>query len=537
MKKTYLLSDQVNDYTPAEIVQALHDGIVTKDELWNNPDFGNKRRKQVNNLLGVKSHEEEWTRTCKINTKEAYEEFMENNPRSPYITEVRERIQQLHTPLTTQESNVISIQVPEEEIEKNTAPTGPSIDDIVEDIDKLYNDIKYLTKRLQKEDRLDEYIEERKKLFDKLYKIIEEYVSFSLDNKNLLLHAISENKNLLDIDTIRRLLQKNVFTKDDLINEAKIAQGYIKAIENNVHKCSLPTTTKIEPDRVMEPSTELYFWGIPGAGKTCVLASILSVINHGDYHLKSTRFNNKCNGIDYMFALQQIMRPGKVCGLVESTPSETTYEMGITITNTKDKNHPMPVTLIDMSGEVFVDLYQAHVQHVPENDLKQGYCTMKNLLVDKRSQSQKMHFFVIEYGAENKRDERGITQLEYLQAAIGYLASTTVGKNKKIFDDYTDLICIIITKSDKAPNQPGALDEYLDTVYGTICTTLEQISKNAGIKGGLVERVGFNIGEVCLQDYCTFDSTATKALLDIIYPYIWKDDISLCGKIKKWLKS
>ena len=66
--------------------------------------------------------------------------------------------------------------------------------------------------------------------------------------------------------------------------------------------------------------------------------------------------------------------------------------------------------------------------------------TLNSVLVSNRTKSRKMHFFVIEYGVEDREGQ--VSQDTYLRGAMNYLRSL------KIFNNDTDAIFILISIAD-----------------------------------------------------------------------------------------
>ena len=134
--------------------------------------------------------------------------------------------------------------------------------------------------------------------------------------------------------------------------------------------------------------------------------------------------------------------------------------------------------------------------------------------------NRKIHFFVIEYGAEKKLYE-GRTQRTYLDGAVAYLQETN------IFEKDTDAIYLLITKTDKIKKKGedfiNELEEHIEKNYLQFYHGLELICRNNEINDGVVERIPFTLGEVCFQDYCKFKeknaSFVVEKILERSYGY------------------
>ncbi|MBK8855694.1 MAG: hypothetical protein IPN10_16715 [Saprospiraceae bacterium] len=66
-----------------------------------------------------------------------------------------------------------------------------------------------------------------------------------------------------------------------------------------------------------------------------------------------------------------------------------------------------------------------------------------------KSNNRKVHFFFIDYDRENRPDDDGIKQSDYLAAASTYF------KNNAVFGKSTDAIFVVLTKSDLIIDENG----------------------------------------------------------------------------------
>ena len=94
-------------------------------------------------------------------------------------------------------------------------------------------------------------------------------------NKQKVLQNIRNNFNSYDPDQVKGFLANGTITEDDLFSLG-IPQNVISSIYN-----VRTPTLKLEntPFTIPDGFTEVYFWGIPGSGKTCALAAILNTLN------------------------------------------------------------------------------------------------------------------------------------------------------------------------------------------------------------------------------------------------------------------
>ena len=174
--------------------------------------------------------------------------------------------------------------------------------------------------------------------------------------------------------------------------------------------------------------------------------------------------------------------------------------MGFDLEDVDNAIHPL--TCVDLAGELVRCMYKSDAKENMSDDEMEALDTLTRVLIDNRTKNRKIHFFVLEYGAEDRKYE-GLTQNEYLEGALRYIERTG------IFKDDTDAIYLMLTKVDKAKaakgQLPSILKEYIAETYGNFYNGLVRICKNYEINEGIVEVVPFSLGQVCFQDYCLFD--------------------------------
>ena len=339
----------------------------------------------------------------------------------------------------------------------------------------------------------------------KIFENIRSYLAGGFISIGQLLQMIGRDFNFLDASVLRLCIDQGFFTYFDLINFG-VPQEFIDELIRGGEKRDFLSPPKVE--RINKECTELYFWGIPSSGKTCALGAILSVAGNGRI-AESMSQDNDCQGYGYMTRLAGIFREdGRVATLPGGTPVYDVYEMGFDLTDREGKVHPL--TCIDVAGETVRCMYKHDAREPLTEDELSTLETVTGLLVGNRSTNRKMHFFVLEYGAEDRRYE-GLGQGDYLRAALEYI------KRTRIFDSDTDGVFLLVTKVDKAglrgPALEAHLNEYLERHYSGFCKGLENICIDRGIGNGRVESVPFTIGNVCFQNYCLFDGESAGVVV------------------------
>ena len=310
------------------------------------------------------------------------------------------------------------------------------------------------------------------------------------------LNALQYDQNAFTADEIQEKVGNGVATWDDIQNVMGSEKTY--AIQNFQMPALLPNA--IAPDSLQGNTTEVYFWGTPGSGKTCALGTILS---------SATRAGIieplQCSGLHYMNLLSNIFIGNDCCTLPDSTNVTNIQEMVMKLTD--EKRHQHKLTLIDLAGELFRSVYKVN-NHLQVDD---SNCQVldKAMSYLKNRKNNKIHFFVVEYGAHEKKWE-GLNMSNYLSCMIQYL------KNEKVFTKSTVGVYVLVTKCDKMDcakeDRPRLAHEYVKQEFAAFWNTLEMTCKNAAIKD--LKTLAFSIGDVFAQQLCVYDGEDTNKVID-----------------------
>lgn len=335
--------------------------------------------------------------------------------------------------------------------------------------------------------------------------------------KHGILNDIRENSNRFSPRDIRHFLSNVTITKNDLIDN-NIPNNIIDYLENMIPpRLQLGET----PSSIPEGYTEVYFWGIPGSGKTCALAAILSTAEKEGYLNIATG-----PGYDYTTKLKNIFING-TSTLPPPSPVESTQYLPFTLKK-RDEKHHRSVSLIELSGEIFQCFYYKNANvPFPTQDHQVTFNNLMNFLNGK---NRKTHFFFIDYDMKNKQDNFGYTQADYLAAA------STFFKNNEIFGKTADAIYVVLTKSDL---MPVAKDERIkhskehlnNHNFSAFINTLRDNCKKYSINGGKLIFEPFTLGEVYFQEICEFDNESANKIIDLLFERIKPSKNSILEKL------
>lgn len=521
MPKKSAILNNVTEYSPEDLASYIQQGFVTLDELVNNTDgeFTAKMQLGVEKLLAG-SEDEDFKKVMESASIADLQDFLNKYPMGTvaHLDAVRERKHVLEK-IPASEPIVEESNGEEEEwfSIKNAGDIKllEAFKEKYPNTSHLFELNKLITAEKNKEHSRKKSPIILKSMINKANSAedVSKIIQVLLENKTItigmLLELIRQDHNLLSSAACNDIISRGILNRNDL-SKCGIDNGFINKMLTNARSQNFEPARPLQT--IAEPCTEVYFWGIPFSGKTCALGAILSAAKNG-LAARSMIPDNSCQGFGYMNRLSTIFSPGRICRLPGGTPVTSTYEMRFDLEDQEHKIHH--VTCIDLAGELFTCMFMKDAGEQMREDQKQALETLHNILLENRSNNRKIHFFVIEYGAE-KRIYNGLPQAEYLNSAAAHLNS--IG----LFDSNTDAIYVLISKVDNASYE-GSLEEhllkYMTKNYLGFYNNLLLICKEHGINKGRVKIVPFSIGNVCFKDYCQFDATSATKMVDLLVRY------------------
>ena len=521
MPKKSAILNNVTEYSPEDLASYIQQGFVTLDELVNNTDgeFTAKMQPGVEKLLAG-SEDEDFKKVMESASIADLQDFLNKYPMGTvaHLDAVRERKHVLEK-IPASEPIVEESNGEEEEwfSIKNAGDIKllEAFKEKYPNTSHLFELNKLITAEKNKEHSRKKSPIILKSMINKANSAedVSKIIQVLLENKTItigmLLELIRQDHNLLSSAACNDIISRGILNRNDL-SKCGIDNGFINKMLTNARSQNFEPARPLQT--IAEPCTEVYFWGIPFSGKTCALGAILSAAKNG-LAARSMIPDNSCQGFGYMNRLSTIFSPGRICRLPGGTPVTSTYEMRFDLEDQEHKIHH--VACIDLAGELFTCMFMKDAGEQMRDDQKQALETLHNILLENRSNNRKIHFFVIEYGAE-KRIYNGLPQAEYLNSAAAHLNS--IG----LFDSNTDAIYVLISKVDNASYE-GSLEEhllkYMTKNYLGFYNNLLLICKEHGINKGRVKIVPFSIGNVCFKDYCQFDATSATKMVDLLVRY------------------
>ncbi|WP_337480810.1 hypothetical protein [Prevotellamassilia timonensis] len=516
--KDYIL-DNVAGYKAENLYGFINKGLVTFDELCNdtNGEFSPKVRQELKRML-EHGDDDEWASAQAAHTIEAVQHYLDTFAEGkfrPQARALKAQIEREQADASAQKSaesawkaldkndiDALNDFVTNNPDSVHAAEATQRINDLLldsimdYDIDTLIDKIKQI---------LNEAGTSASYKNDNIANEIKSYIKKRYATKAQFLDKLREDCNLLNASAVKHLIDEHIITIADL-SGIGIGKQFIKAMLTGLQTDSYTYTRSL--DRIHKQSTEVYFWGIPSSGKSCALGAILSVAGSGKV-AKVMDADTASQGYGYMtYLTSHFPQNGEVGTLLGGTPIDAFYEMGFDLTDESNRTHP--ITCIDMAGELMRCMYKSNA-NMPLSDTDLNMLdTMTKVLIDNRSTNRKIHFFVIEYGGEDRIFD-GYHQDVYLNGALSYI------KDTGIFKKETDAIFIMVTKVDKMKHVTrDAITQYVKDNYEGFYNGLNKICEDNEINGKKVEIVAFSLGKVCFQSYCKFDTKPAENVVDIM---------------------
>ncbi|MCM1152427.1 MAG: hypothetical protein NC328_02070 [Muribaculum sp.] len=292
--------------------------------------------------------------------------------------------------------------------------------------------------------------------------LINNAFSFMSELKEIELEAMADDKNPYDYDRLVQLVDNGIFSEPELCARGILRPGdidYIRSISDQ--RDMLPDiNTEIRRCKaeIKENATDVYFFGIPSTGKSCIL---MGLIGSSRMHYNSVR-----GAGSYADALSQYLMVGATIG---RTPGDFIATIHADI-QAGNKSHP--VNLVEMSGEEFAFILANNEQgKVSFAEMGKG---APELL---RNNNRKIFFIIVDPTASVLKfqhavpllDEKGLPVINeegyivnelreyYLNQRIMLrkMIDTLMDPDNRDVMKRVDAIHFIVTKADTLDNNPN----------------------------------------------------------------------------------
>ena len=351
--------------------------------------------------------------------------------------------------------------------------------------------------------------------------------------------------NRYEVSRLRWLVKLAIFTVDELISEGVMTEYVWNTLNSIDIKNDLPDiyeAMKKSEAECSEGSTDVYFFGLPFTGKTCILQGLLCIA--------SLHVDLAASGSPYAEALRQYSDYGMV---LPCTPDDFVTILKTTIKT--DEHTPIEhnVNFVEMSGNHFLDMVKDNGEHPKKEDNGDIAHLLHNdnrkiffLIIDPIINNIKLN---LEYDEYDEQTGEKIHKLKYAVVNQKILMQKIVN----IFQDpansdimrKVDSIHIIITKADifgeRLQRREKALDYFNNHYAMNIVSPLIGVCRDYNINCNSNYRpklFTFSLGKFYVGGLYEYDSIDSELLIQTISkvlssPY---EQMSFGSRLKNKLK-
>lgn len=319
-------------------------------------------------------------------------------------------------------------------------------------------------------------------------------------------------------DTLKILLDEGVFTDSELLipDLATTPESLRMVREPKMIDEETIDMNKMSCNIAGSGCTDVYFFGVPGTGKTCLLMGLVGASGSSIGENYAYAVNQAGTGGQYAMLLDTYVSVGQV---PEPTRGNFTTAINMTITDTKRQIH-WPVNLIDMAGEAFLHNMAINPNNANLADMGLG---VDELL---RNSNKKIFFFIVDPTKRLLYDEQTgswVLQKSVVKRFIDLIQSP---ENADIMRNVL-AVHFIVTKADRlAQDSDGRKtnaaqilrENFGDSVLSlnNYCNRVRTINQQDGYG---VKCFPFSIGEFYLAQVFDFRTNPTLDLVRVIQQY------------------
>lgn len=305
-------------------------------------------------------------------------------------------------------------------------------------------------------------------------------------------------------------ISTNALTMSDLVDTSDTltdrAYSHIKRYPRLIdEQRQLPVST-LENPKSEDGNTDVYFFGVSGSGKTCVLAGIMSLTGKLGF-----RFDPKGpgGGGNYAMELRNYARTSML-----PPATDQNYIQVIDGEINDEDNHLHKISLIEMSGEKTAE-FAAINNPTSLDDLGAGASGLLS------NDNNKVIFFVIDPTNEKNVQMGRDSNQWVMQSDVLNCVSSLLSKNKELMKKVV-AIHVILTKSDTLGDyvDRDVIQEVLNSQgYQAVLEDIKSICEHYNINKQTGFHVGlypFCVGKFMPGDVYTFDETDSLKILRVI---------------------
>lgn len=322
---------------------------------------------------------------------------------------------------------------------------------------------------------------------------------------------MKDNPGAYSLEWLKTLMAEKIFERNELLQALVCTPKTLKFVENPPKLPDIEQKSNTTPE-INEGATDVFLFGIPSSGKTCVLMGMLGATEF-------TYDNSDGNGGQYADCLKMFREnckaPGRTYG------NFVTQIQGV-IRPENDSQICYPINLIEMSGEEFA---MKIVYNESDNINLESMGTGATRLLT--SNNRKVIFIVIDPTINGtielttqKADGSSVTRVVQQDIVISKIVNM-LQHNKNVLKR-TNAIHFIMTKSDKLGDRDDrdrVAVERVQTLYRQTINNLKlmcsEYSINATSNGSPLLYT-FSLGQFYVCDLFEYDATDSNKIMDAL---------------------
>ncbi len=352
--------------------------------------------------------------------------------------------------------------------------------------------------------------------------MITEALNLIEQKKHMVLSDMRESPEKFKSSDIQAYLTHGIFTGDDLISNGILTEEALNIILN-APNIPLVSAGIAPGTQTMADTTDVYFFGVPSSGKTCVLAGLLGSEKWYNIDLAAYNAGNYVNYLDLT------RRHGIV---PRGTDSNFVALINAAVANPKNLKDLHVVNLIDMAGEDFATKMVSNPDGIITfEDMGIGVTDLMS------NNNRKVFFFIIDPSADGmiqltQRDSQGNPMLDANGMPIKVPTSQDLlvrkmismlqqPENSRVLK-YVDTIHFIMSKADMLGgrvNRDQTAVEVFRKNYQTCLNSLISLCQQHGINSATDGRPvlhTFSLGQFYIGGVYQYDPTDSDKLTEVI---------------------
>lgn len=354
-----------------------------------------------------------------------------------------------------------------------------------------------------------------------------------LDMKGDLLNNMKRFPFKYNREDMYGYISTNALTMQDLVDDSCVLtdRGYshIKKYPHLIDEQRQLPVSRLENPHSEAGNTDVYFFGVSGSGKTCVLAGLMSLTGQLGF-----RFDPKGPGGGGNYAME-LRNYARTSMLPPATDQNYIQVIDAQINDEDGNLHK--ISMIEMSGEKTAE-FAAIDNPTSLEDLGAGAAGLLG------NDNNKVIFFVIdptnEKNVQMGRDSNQWVMQSDVLDCVSSLLSKNPGLMKKVV-----AIHVILTKSDTLGDyvdQNVIQDRLTEQGYSAVLASIKaicqkyDINKQTGFQVGLYP---FCVGKFMPGDVYTFDETDSLKILRVIQKntVVERPTDGFIDSLRKWFNS